>query len=80
MRWILVFSTADKTVVQMRKEVRSHIQAESEMRELLKCIDEDGTRADMMKRIMRYVPCVMHCENRCGIKIREIINFQLKVG
>lgn len=66
-------STSDKTVAQMREVIRSHLTAERKMRELIEFIDEEGNRADVMNRIMRYVPCVMHCENRCGIKINEML-------
>ena len=66
-------STADKTVAQMREEVRSHLSAEAEMSELIEFIDEEGMRSDIMKHMLRYVPCVMHCENRCGIKIKEML-------
>ena len=66
-------STSDKSVAQMREEIWSNLAAKSEMRELVEFIDKEGNHADVMKQIMCYVPCVMHCENRCGIKIKEML-------
>ena len=54
-------------VFQMREEIRTHLKAETEMRELIEFIGEESTRAEVMERIIRYVPCIMHAENRCGI-------------
>ena len=66
-------ATAGKSVAQMREEVKSHLTAEAEMDELIQFIGEESTRSEVMSRILRYVPCILHCENRCGIKIFETL-------
>ena len=66
-------STANKSLNQMREEVKLNLQAEQEMDELIKTISEESTRAEAMKRIMRYVPCILHYENRCGINFFDML-------
>ena len=51
----------------MREEIRTHLKAEAEMRELIEFIGEESTREDVMEQIICYVSCIMHAENRCGI-------------
>lgn len=65
--------TADKSASQMREIVRSHLLAEKQMVELIDFISQEGSRSEVMSRIMRYVPCIMHVENRCGIKMFEMV-------
>ena len=65
--------TAGKGVAQMIEEVKSHLTAEAEMDELIEFISKESTRSEVMKRIICYVPCIMHCENRGGIKKIETL-------
>ena len=43
------------------------------MEELIGQISEAKTREEAMKRIMTFVPCIMHCESRVGIKLLTMI-------
>ena len=45
-------STADKTVAQMQEKIQLHLESEVEMRELIKFIDKEGNRSDVMKQRM----------------------------
>ena len=59
--------TAGKSVAQMREEIRTHLKAEGEMKELIDFISEESTRSEVMEHIIQYVPCILHAENLCGI-------------
>ena len=59
----------DKNINQLCQEVKECLEAESRMKELINHISHSATRADAMDWIMHYVPCIMHCENRAGLKI-----------
>ena len=48
-------STANKSLNQMREEVKLNLEAEQEMDDLIKHISKESMRAKAMKRIMRYV-------------------------
>ena len=69
--WNLVI--AGKGVAQMREEVKFHLTAEEEIDQLNEFISEESTWSEVMKQIICYVPCIMHCENRGGIKIFETL-------
>ena len=43
------------------------------MNKLISRISQAKTREEAMERIMTFVPCIMHCENRVGIKILTMI-------
>ena len=61
--------TVNKTVNQMRNEIRECLVSEEEMTRLVGQLNQAETRADAMEKIMQYVPCILHAENRIGIKI-----------
>ena len=65
--------TAGKTIHQMCAEVRENLLAEKEMSVLIKQISQAETRVQAMDHIMKYVPCVLHCENRMGLKILTVL-------
>ena len=44
--------TAGKSVAQMREEIRTHLKAEGEMKELIDFISEESTRSEVMERII----------------------------
>ena len=46
---------------------------EMEIKFLIKHISEASVRAEAITRIMHYVPCVLHCKNRCSLKILEML-------
>ena len=66
-------SPAGKTVPQMRKEIKACLEAEQNMDKLVKQISENDTRASVIERIMQYVPCILHLENRVAIKILTML-------
>ena len=39
----------------------------------MKLICESLTREEAMARIIIFVPCIMHCENRVGIKLLTML-------
>ena len=43
------------------------------MDELVKQIGENDTRTAVMEKIMQYVPCVLHLENRVALKILTML-------
>ena len=53
----------------MCEVVKANLVVEMEMEFLIKHISKASIRAEIITRIMRYVPCVLHCKNRCGLKI-----------
>ena len=65
--------TSGKTIHQMRAEVKECLIAERDMGHLIKQISQSETRVQAMTHIMKYVPCVMHCENRIGLKILTML-------
>ena len=66
-------ATAEKSLAVMRHEVKECLEAENEMRQLIEQIQNTDTRAEAMERIIQYVPCIMHCENRISIKILTML-------
>ena len=63
----------NKSLSQLQAELRECLQAEKNMNELVAQISESTTRAEAIERIMAFVPCIMHCENRVGLKILTMI-------
>ena len=63
----------NKSLSQLQAELRECLQAEKNMDELVAQISESTTRAEAIERIMAFVPCIMHCENRVGLKILTMI-------
>ena len=66
-------TTLRKNLNQLRAEVRECLVAEQQMDELIEQISQSTTRAEAIERIMQFVPCIMHAENRMGIKILTMI-------
>ena len=62
-----------KSVPQMRDEIKCCLQAEQNMDELVKQIGENDTCTAIMDKIMQYVPCVLHLENRVALKILTML-------
>ena len=63
--------TARKTANSMRNEVRECHVSEEGTEELIAKISAAETRSEVMPNIIRYVPCIMHCENRCVINFSK---------
>ena len=42
------------------------------MDDLITHIREKCMQVEAMQRIMRYIPCIIHCKDCCGIKVREM--------
>ena len=61
-------STIRKDIGQVQDKLRDCLEAEASMQKLIGQISEGNTRAQAMQRIMMFVPCIMHCESRVGIK------------
>jgi hypothetical protein len=66
-------STLRKTLNQLQSELKECLAAEMSMNKLISRISQAKTREEAMERIMTFVPCIMHCENRVGIKILTMI-------
>ena len=66
-------STLRKDLAQLQAELHDCLIAEKKMSNLIGQITESKTREEAMKRIMTFVPCIMHCENRVGIKIMTML-------
>ena len=66
-------STLGKNLVQLQAEMQECLAAEVNMEKLIAKINEGKTREEAMERIMTFVPCIMHCENRIGIKILTML-------
>ena len=66
-------STLRKTLEQMQEELKQCLEVEKRMDELMKLICESSTRKEAMARIITFVPCIMHCENRVGIKLLTML-------
>ena len=57
----------------MRKEITEFLEQEKIMDELITQISECNNRADVIQRVITVVPCILHAENRVGLKIPTII-------
>ena len=66
-------STLRKDLGQLQDEMRECLTAEENMKKLIGQISEGKTREEAMSRIMTFVPCIMHCKNRVGLKILTMI-------
>ena len=66
-------STLQKSLAQMQEELLECLTAEKNMEELIGQISEAKTREEAMKRIMTFVPCIMHYKSRVGIKLLTMI-------
>ena len=67
-------STAGETIHQMREEVKDCLIVEEKMSKLITQISQSETRVEAMEHIIKYVPCIMHCENCIGLKMREFFS------
>ena len=68
--------TAGKNVHQMTIEVKRHLKEEQQMDELIELISVEETRSEAMSKTIRYVPCILHCKNRWGIKFLELLSIE----
>ena len=66
-------STLRKNLNQMQSELKECLLAEQKMNQLIDQISQSSTREQAMERIMHFIPCIMHCENRVCIKILTMI-------
>ena len=66
-------STLGKNLNQIQAELKESLEAEKRMSQLIDQISQSSTREQAMERIMTFVPCIMHCENRVCIKILTMI-------
>ena len=62
-----------KDVAQLQDELRDCPTAEANMEKLIGQICEGKTREDSMEHIMTFIPCIMHCETKVGIKILTML-------
>ena len=66
-------STLQKDLAQLQRELKEYLEAEASMELLIGQITEGRNCEESMERIMIFVPCIMHCENRVGIKILTML-------
>ena len=66
-------TTANKTINQMRHEIKEILEAENAMVQLIEQISHSETQTAAMIQIMRYIPCIMHCENHVEIKMLTML-------
>ena len=66
-------STLRKDINQMQAELKECLLAEQKMTQLLDQISQASTREQAIDKIIKFVPCIMHCENRVCIKVLTMI-------
>jgi hypothetical protein len=64
------------TLEEMRQRLRESLSHESRLRILLDQVSHCEGIAAALFFVMQAVPCILHCENRVGIKIFTMISIE----